>query len=152
MRSILNPQDKAEILSRLSKLTPNSKGLWGTMNAGQAVCHLNDELRFILGQKTGAGEPNFFVKHIIKNLLLAGMTIPKGKAKAHPALAQEFKGTAPTNFEADRKSLVENFEAIAAKAEDSTWHPNPLFGAMSKKQHARMTNVHFDHHLKQFGV
>jgi hypothetical protein len=151
MKTILNAQDKAEILSRLQNLKPESKGLWGTMNPGQAMCHLNDELQFILGAKTGATKPTFF-QHFIKNLLLLGMTIPKGKAKAHPGLAQEFKGTPPKEFEADKKALIENLEAIAAKPENSTWHPNPLFGKMSRKQHARMTYVHFDHHLNQFSV
>ena len=152
MKTILNPQDKAEILTRLQNLRPESKGLWGTMSPGQALCHLNDELQFILGAKTGATEPPFFIKHFVKNMLLRGMSIPKGKAKAHPGLAQEFNGTPPKDFETDRTSLIENFEAIAAKPENSTWYPNPLFGKMSRKQHARMTYVHFDHHLKQFGA
>ncbi|MES2767187.1 MAG: hypothetical protein V4642_15030 [Bacteroidota bacterium] len=82
MKTILNPQDKAEILSRLSKLTPQSKGLWGTMNPGQAVCHLNDELRFILGQKTGATEPNFFCKTYYQKSSFGRNDYSEGKSKS----------------------------------------------------------------------
>jgi len=152
MKNILNPQDKAEILARLNCLSPDSRALWGTMNAGQAICHLNDELRHILGQRSSENKPSFFLKHVIKNLILLGMSIPKGKAKAHPNLAQEYKGTAPTNLENDRRSLIANMDALISKSADSKWHPNPLFGAMNKQQHGRMTYAHMNHHLQQFGV
>jgi len=52
MKNIINPQDKAEIIARIQKLTPESKALWGKMNAGGAMCHLNDQLRLARDQNT----------------------------------------------------------------------------------------------------
>ncbi|MES2767188.1 MAG: DUF1569 domain-containing protein [Bacteroidota bacterium] len=152
MKNIINPQDKAEIVARIQKLTPESKAQWGKMNAGQNLCHLNDQLRLALDQKTIPDAGNFFTKTILKKLILWGMPAPKGKAKTHPDLAQEFGGTKPTDFEADRKSLLKNIDEIAAKPENSEWKPNPVFGKMTKEEWGRMAYTHMDHHLKQFGV
>ncbi|HYF03962.1 MAG TPA: DUF1569 domain-containing protein [Patescibacteria group bacterium] len=152
MKNIINQQDRADIIARIQKLTPDSKAQWGKMNAGEALCHLNDQLRLALGQKSVTGTGNFFTKKILKNLILWGMPAPKGKAKTHPDLAQEFGGTKPTTFEADRKSLIDNIEGLAAKPEDSEWKPNPIFGKLSKKEWGRMAYTHIDHHLKQFNA
>jgi hypothetical protein len=152
LKNIINQQDRAEIIERIQKLKPESKAQWGKMNAGEALCHLNDQLRLALGQKAIADSGNFFTKHILKNLILWGMPAPKGKAKTHPDLAQEAGGTKPTTFEADRESLLKNIEALVSKPETAEWKPNPIFGKMSKKEWGRMAYTHLDHHLKQFGV
>lgn len=150
MKNIINQQDRAEIIARIQKLTPESKAHWGTMNAGGALCHLNDQLRLALGQKTIPDAGNFFTKTILKNLILWGMPAPKGKAKTHPDLAQEAGGTKPTTFDADRKSLMENIEAVATR--NSGFKAHAIFGPLTKEQWGRMAYTHLDHHLKQFGV
>ena len=80
------------------------------------------------------------------------MPAPKGKAQTHPGLAAEFGGTKPTNFEADRKTLLKTIDEIVAKPENSEWKENAVFGNMTKQEWGRMAYTHMDHHLKQFGA
>ena len=48
----LDSQVVGDLLRRLGLLTPETRGLWGKMNAHQMVCHLNDSYALAMSEKT----------------------------------------------------------------------------------------------------
>ena len=57
MPSLFDPQRRAEILDRVSRLTPNDKPGWGRFTANEMVCHVSCDLRQALGELE-AGPPS----------------------------------------------------------------------------------------------
>src|SRR5436853_7429183 len=50
MKSIFNTGEKNEILNRIDKLQPDTKPLWGTMNASQMLAHCIVPSKVSLGE------------------------------------------------------------------------------------------------------
>ena len=50
MKNFFDQQAKDEIITRIDKLTPESKALWGTMNVNQAMRHMNMALEVPTGK------------------------------------------------------------------------------------------------------
>ena len=151
-KTIFDPESKAVMLARIAKMNPDSKALWGKMNARQAMCHLADQLRFALGQVKVAGKAGFFGRTVVKFLVLAGMPAPKGKVQTMPELDQITAGTKPTDFEKDRQTLYALIENVLSQGEDFPWAEHPIFGKLNRKQWGKLIWSHLQHHLSQFGV
>jgi hypothetical protein len=79
------------------------------------------------------------------------MPAPKGKVETYKEIKQGVGGTPPTNFENDRKILLNNLEKYINKEVkgESVVHPN--FGKLTYNQWGRLIYLHLNHHLKQFG-
>ena len=152
----MNLLDKAirdAIINRINQLTSNNQAGWGKMNVHQMLCHCTDQLRVSLGEKgKSEKQASFFARTLLKFLVLNVISIPKNVPTSPKVDQIDGDGTPPTDFESDRKTLIEYIEKFvnASDAEAST--PHFKFGAMSKKDWAILANKHLDHHLKQFGV
>ena len=70
MKSLENPQCKAEILARIGSLRPDSPRCWGKMTAPQMVCHLNDSFRGVMGLISGASDVGFVVGDATSQIVL----------------------------------------------------------------------------------
>lgn len=122
------------------------------MNVNQMLCHVTDQLRASLGELGEMkDESNFMTRTLLKFLVLNVMPIPKN-VPTSPRVDQMKDGTPPTDFEADKKSLLDFIEKFVAAPEDFNWSPHFKFGALDKKEWAVLAGKHLDHHLKQFGV
>jgi hypothetical protein len=51
MKSLFDPDVISEVRRRLAALGPDSEREWGRMTPHQAVCHLADVLRAMLGDR-----------------------------------------------------------------------------------------------------
>ena len=51
MKTLANPNDKVEIITRLAQVLPGSHRRWGRMSAHQMICHLSDTFRSSMGEK-----------------------------------------------------------------------------------------------------
>jgi hypothetical protein len=49
-RSLINQHERAELVARLHRLTPDSRRQWGRMTPHQAICHLSDSFRRMTGK------------------------------------------------------------------------------------------------------
>ena len=59
--------------------------------------------------------------------------------------------TQPTGFANDRAALTDVI-AHLEKVTDSQHFAHPVFGQMNKAEAIKLTHIHLDHHLRQFGV
>jgi hypothetical protein len=150
--SLFDETKREEIISRINKLTPDAKALWGKMNVNQMICHCTDGLRGSLGELGELkDQSNFLTRSLLKFLVLYVMPIPKS-VPTSKRVDQMRDGTKPTDFESDRQTLLAFIEKVSAKPDDFAWSPHFKFGAMNRREWGILSGKHIDHHLKQFGV
>jgi hypothetical protein len=148
MKPLLNDQGKTEILTRLRGLQPDSPRQWGKMNAHQAVCHLSDSFRLVMGERESADRSNFLTRTLVKWLALQAPIQWARGVKTGESVDQMKGGTRPVEFAQDRQELERVMERFM-KAPRSVAHP--FFGTMSEAEWLRWGWLHLDHHLRQFG-
>lgn len=148
MKSILNKKTKQNIIDRVQSINGSEHALWGKMNVHQMICHLTDQILVGLGEKSSKDVSNFVLRTIAKNIILMGMSAPKGKVKTVPEMDQNIEGTPPKELSTDKEKLIASIEKLSEKTETA---PHPAFGKMNQKQWCKLAYSHLDHHLKQFG-
>ncbi len=142
---------KEKIISRLDKLNPETKQLWGKMNATQMLTHMNDAFRITLGMKEADNRSNFFRRYIMFPVAIYVLrTWPKGTPTAKE-LNQEKLGSTPRDFYTELEFLKKMID-IFNEREGAKLKPHPMFGRLSKREWSDLFIKHFDHHLNQFGV
>src|SRR5438132_13324700 len=105
MNTLFDHAKCAEITSRINRLMPESKALWGKMNAGQMLCHCTDAVKMATGEREAADKSSFAKRTLLKPLVLYVLPIPKNVPTAKE-LDQMQEGTTPTDFETDKKDLL----------------------------------------------
>ena len=152
MKSLGRAQDKAELVTRLGKLTPQSERRWGRMNVHQMVCHLGDACRMALARMSVSDDSSVLKRTAIKWLALYAPLQWRPGILTRPEIDQQIAGTCPADFGADISEVKTLLDAIAMNALRGTWPDHPVFGKMSSSQWLRWAYLHTDHHLRQFGV
>lgn len=153
MKNILNTTNREEIFSRITLLKETDHALWGKMNVNEMLCHLADQIRVATFQIKTKDFSNVFTRTIASRLVLLGMPAPKGKIKTFPEIdLDKGNGTKPTSFENDKTLLIKNVSDFLEKDSSFNYQPHGAFGTFTRKQWGRIIYLHFDHHLKQFGV
>jgi Protein of unknown function (DUF1569) len=151
MKTLLNPGDKVEIITRLQAVRPTSPRLWGKMSAHQMVCHLTDRFRMYMGLKAERPAPASYSRIVMKWVALwVPVPWPKGFRTA-PELDQQAGGTQPMEFDDDVRELRKLVDRFT-QAQRFEWQPHPHFGQMSDREWMRLAYLHVDHHLRQFGA
>lgn len=151
MKTLTDTTTRRELLDRIARLSPDSVRQWGTMSIEQMLTHCAEQIRICLGEKPCAPMGNAFTAAIAR-FVLFNFPIPNLKSmrtapELDPALG---KMTKPTDFAADRQTLVELVERLAALPSDTVFN-HPIFGKLDLIQMGKLAHYHIDHHLKQFG-
>lgn len=157
MKSLYNPRDHQALRQRLESLRPDSPRQWGRMSPHQAVCHLLDAFRLVLGERDwgirpGDPTPDTFVNRTVGRLY--ALTLPLPWPKGLPtsrAADQERGGTPPGDFADD----VAELEAAMDRFRDHdgrNMSPHIVFRQLTRGEWGRWGYRHMDHHLRQFGA
>ena len=152
MKTLARHRDKTEILQRLGQVRAQSAALWGRMTAHQMVCHLNDSLRMAAGQKPVSAATGVLQRTIVKWMALYFPVRWPAGIVTRPEIDQELGGTRPADFAADLAELQALVELVTTQRPNIPRPPHPIFGALSEAAWLRWAYLHFDHHLRQFGV
>jgi hypothetical protein len=137
---------------RFESLRPDAPALWGSLDAHHMLCHVADVMEQALGERPAPDQSTFFLRHVVRFLLLHVMPrMPKGAPTSRAFLA-ETGGSVPTDFESDRRRVLLAMERCVARPESKPFLPHPAFGALSHAERAILTGKHLDHHLRQFGL
>ena len=150
MSTIADPPTFARLLARLEALQPETHRRWGTMTAGEMVCHLADAHMAVMDPngKRPAPRRRPLMKWIA---LYSPFRWPKG-FQAPARIDQRKEGTKPIAFEADRQRALETLRALAT-APPEAWPPNhAVFGTLNADDWRVWAFRHTDHHLRQFGL
>jgi hypothetical protein len=148
MGSLFDHADRAAILGRVARLTPERQPLWGRFTAPEMVCHVSSGLRQGLGELETGPPTGPLSRAPLNWLVIHVIPWPKGKAQSPP----EFLTTRPTTWKADVDRLRDLIERFAARGPNATWPPSRVFGRISGPSWGVLQHKHLDHHLRQFGV
>jgi hypothetical protein len=150
MKNLYNKEDVAQFEQRIHSLTPQTKPIWGTMNAAQMLAHCN--VAFVMAFENTYSElsafKRFFLRLLIKDLVVNEKPYRKGSPTA-----KEFLVPAQQDFEAEKQKLIaylhKTLELGASYFEGKS---SRSFGPLTAKEWNIMFAKHLDHHLNQFGV
>ncbi|PYR74623.1 MAG: hypothetical protein DMF87_22260 [Acidobacteria bacterium] len=146
-----DPKLRAELVARLRRLAPESQRRWGKMTSHQAICHLSDSFRDMMGARAISSVATPFSRTFVRWIALhSGLPWPHG-VKTRPEADQEIGGTRPVEFSQDRRQLEALIEQFASRG-GGDFQPHPMFGRLSTREWQHWGWRHTDHHLRQFGV
>jgi hypothetical protein len=148
MYNLFDSVNADQLLSRLQKITVESKPQWGKMNVSQMLAHCAVGLETPFGPDRKQG---FMGK-------LFGKMGKKSTLKPQP-----FKPNLPTDptfvvkdardFEKEKARLEANIKKFVAGGPSAiTCKKHPFFGDFSASDWSFLMHKHLDHHFKQFGV
>jgi hypothetical protein len=150
MKSVFNPSDKAELLSRIEKLSPSSQRLWGKMEVAQMLAHCN--VSYELVYENNHPVPNALVKFMLK-IFVKNKVVNGEPYKKNIQTAPNFIIKSSRDFEKEKARLIhyieKTFELGEAYFDGKESHS---FGILNKTEWNNMFYKHLDHHLQQFGV
>ena len=139
------------ILQRMSKIPADAKPAWGKMTRDELIGHMTMVMRYTLGKGPEMPDKSTWVsRNIIRHLILNGIVaIPQNVRLPKPKKPGE--APPPTG---DMETLHAVLEEYLSAAETGRLSPPPhfFFGDLGVDGWAKMHVLHFEHHLKQFGV
>ena len=150
MNNVFTEATATELTSRLNKLTPETKALWGKMNVSQMLAHCNVTYEMAFEDKHP--KPNAFMKFIlkmlVKNKVVGDKPFDKNGQTAPAFLVKDDK-----DFETEKNRLAQYIQKTqqlgASHLEGKESHS---FGKLTSSEWNNMFYKHLDHHFSQFGV
>ncbi|MEO6187439.1 MAG: DUF1569 domain-containing protein [Ginsengibacter sp.] len=146
VKNLLDPSVQQQVIERINNLSPQSKSLWGKMNVGQMLTHVQRVMAVAYG--TFQLKTNFLLK-LIGPFLKSGLYNEKPYKHGLPT-HKSYVVTDEKNFANEREKLIEMIEGFSEQAIVNTQHP--VFGSMTKEEWGKSLWKHLDHHLQQFGA
>lgn len=149
MKSVFNPNDNQDLVRRIQLLKPESQALWGKMNIGQMLGHLQAPIRVAVGD---LNLKQTFIGFLFGKWALKKIDGDKPFDKNMPT-APEFKIKDQPDFATEQPKVIAMVSLYAAQGHGIiTTEPHPFFGKMTIAQWDNLQWKHLDHHLRQFGV
>ncbi len=151
--TIDDPTTLESLIGRLRALRPDAERRWGTLTAGEMLCHLADGHQWVLAQPASSeGASKIRSRPILKWVALYSPLPWSKRAQTHPSADPKREGTRPGDFEADRERAIESLRKIAEAPAAELSPVHELFGPMSARDWYRSVYRHVNHHLCQFGM
>lgn len=150
MKSVFNPQDVEEIISRINKLTPESQRLWGKMSVSQMLAHCNVAYEVVYENKHPKPNPifKFIAKTFIKKHLVNEVPYPKSTRTAPVFIVSSDK-----DFSNEKDRLIGFIRKTLELGENHFENKESYsVGKLTAQEWNNMFYKHLDHHFKQFGV
>ncbi len=148
MKTLFDDTDRAAILRRLERLTPDRQPEWGRMTPHEMICHLALAVRESLIPDPTRKPHSLMARAPLNWLVIYVLPWPKGKAQSPP----EFLDFRPRDWDTDVDELRQLIEQFAARSPNDEWPVSLGFGRISGRAWGVMHHKHINHHLRQFGV
>lgn len=151
MQDIFNAKEAQNYIDRINKLTPETKGKWGTMSVDQMLAHCNVTYEMVYeAQKHKA--PSGIAKFILKNFVKPKVVGEKSYSQNSPT-APQFKIHGDQDFDLEKKRLIGFIQKTQQLGRDAFDGKESFsFGKLKAQEWNNMFAKHLNHHLQQFGV
>src|SRR5687767_10514170 len=107
------------------------------MSPHQAVCHLSDSFRAVIGRRPVKLRISLLQRTVVKWVALyLPLRWPAG-VPTMPELDQLCGGTSPVEFAADVRELEALLQLVTAEPKGFEWQQHPIFGRMSDAEWLR---------------
>jgi hypothetical protein len=148
--NIFTKELSANMIQRINKLTPDTKGLWGKMSVDQMLAHCNVTYEMVYEDKHP--KPNAFVKFLLK-MMVKNKVVTETPYQKNGRTAPAFIITDAKVFAAEKTRLIGFIERTQQLGENSfDGKESHSFGNLTKTEWNNMFYKHLDHHLSQFGT
>jgi hypothetical protein len=139
-----------DLLVRLGGISPAERPRWGSLTRDRLIGHLAAALRYSMGRAGKAPRRDtWLIRRVVAPLFLSGILRMPRNLKS-PFEHLENKGVSTGDLET-LHALLEDYLRLAETGELSP-EPHPVFGDIGVDGWARLHVLHFEHHLRQFGV
>ena len=146
--TIWDPAVRAGFSERLKKLSADSKGAWGKMNASAMLAHLNDSYRMCTGELKVKSK-NLPLRYTpIKQLIIYVFPFPKGAPTAPELIARAQDAVLAD----EQQAFARMFDRLGAVKPTDALQDHPAFGALTYAQYGHLMAKHTEHHFRQFGL
>ncbi|HEX9936735.1 MAG TPA: DUF1569 domain-containing protein [Longimicrobium sp.] len=146
-KTVFDPAAREELRRRMERVRPETRPLWGKMNAPQMLAHLNSALMMGLGELETVPKRSPLANPLMRWLVIYALPWPRGTPTAPELLA------APTgDWDAELARFRDLLDRTGTRPPAGEWPRHPAFDVMTGKQWGDLTYRHVDHHLRQFGV
>ena len=128
------------LAERLSRVTPDSRRVWGTMTPHEMLCHLSDSFHSMLGERRVSSANWSRLRRTVSKWVAFHTPLPW--PRGIPTLAEvnpHRAGTKPSVFERDRTELLLVMRRFVAP--DNRYAPHPMFGEMTRDEYARLQDM-----------
>ena len=150
MKTINDTNTTNSLVERISKLTPNSKALWGKMNVNQMLEHLKVGMDIPIGNTVA--KRSFIGRLFGRMVLKSSMKDNKGLKKNLPT-DKSFIITDFKDFDKIKTELLNTISKYSnIKSDEINNKVHPFFGKLTYNEWGVLIYKHINHHLKQFGV
>jgi oxepin-CoA hydrolase/3-oxo-5,6-dehydrosuberyl-CoA semialdehyde dehydrogenase len=136
-----------EVIRRLGRITPDAKPAWGKLTRQGMIQHLADSVRYSMGRLGDVPDrSNWVLRKVIAPLILNEIIrLPRNlPAPPYP------KRAAQDDLET-LHALLEEYLGLVQAGEFAPKR-NSALGDIGVDGWAKMHLVHFEHHMRQFGV
>lgn len=142
------------LLSRLSKLSPETNASWGSLTTQAMIEHLTQGLEMSMGLRSYPMEVSEEKAEKLKAFLYTDQDFTKnirvGFFTSHVPLTHEDLDLAIDAFCAACLSFEEYLSDEITYPE--SYRSHPYFGPLSKNEWTLLHDKHVEHHLTQFGI
>jgi hypothetical protein len=149
MKNLYNETDKLELISRINKLTPDTKPQWGKMNVSQMLEHCTVSVKLALGEI----RPEVNEEHLKLGRLVKGRVFETEVFSKELPTTKEFIVKNKGSFNINKEIFIDyinRFSDSDRALEINGMHP--YFGILSMEEWSKLIWKHTNHHLIQFGV
>jgi hypothetical protein len=136
----------------VSKLTAETKGAWGVLNAQQMVEHMSDSISFATGKNNQQLISPVEKVDVFKAFAMSDKEFkpntPNSLMSETPAPAKH------SNMQASIEELKSTIQAFVSYFENNKGATltNPFFGELNFEEWTKLLHKHAVHHCKQFGL
>ena len=146
MKTMFDETLRNDILTRIGRVTPESRPRWGKMNAEKMLAHIAESMRMAVGEVT-VKPKNVPVRFFpLKQIMLYVAPWPRGLPTSPELLVSNSR-----SIEANKTELARVLALFAGRAGAKQWPDHPAFGSMTERAWGVLAYRHLDHHLRQFG-
>lgn len=150
MKNIFDQQVADELVSRINKLSTETKPKWGKMAVAQMLAHCN--VTYEMAYENKHPKPSGFVKLMLK-LFVKNTVVNEKPYKSNSQTAPAFIIKDDKDFVAEKSRLLNYIKKTQELGADHFENKESLsFGVLNKNEWNNMFYKHLDHHLNQFGV
>jgi hypothetical protein len=141
-----------EVIERMRALERDTRPRWGRLSPAAMVRHLADSIRFSMGKRGKMPfKGNWYTRRILGPLIMnAIVRMPKNVKLDTPMAKPEELSAVEGEIETLQAVIEEYLDAV--QAGELSPEPHMVFGDIGVDGWAKLHVVHFEHHLRQFGV
>jgi hypothetical protein len=139
-----------EVKERMAQLRLDSEGLWGKMNAAQALAHCSASIEMAEGK---VFPPRVLIGRLLGPLAKKSLIVDGKPMRRNAITEKSCVVTDERDFVVERQRLRASIDRFAAGGPGiCTNYPHFFLGPLTPVEWAGLMYQHLDHHLRQFGV